>query len=93
MEKPIKIQILDHQYLIKSDEDEESVSKVVEYLNEKIREVNDSSLGLSDKKAAILAALHIASDYFQLMKERDEFVVRVRQRAKKLIYNIEASLE
>ena len=93
MEKPIEIQILDHQYLIKSCEDDESVTKVAEYLNKKIQEVNDNSIGLSDKKKAILAALHIASDYFQLLRERDELVAHIRQRSNELIHNIDAVLE
>jgi cell division protein ZapA len=93
LEKPIKIQILDHQYLIKSEEDEESVAKVAQYLNQKIKEVNDNSMGLSDKKKAILAALHIASDYFQLLKEQEEFVAHIRQRSKELIHTIDTVLE
>lgn len=93
MEKPVKIQILDHQYLIKSDEDEQSVTKIAEYVNDKIREANNDNVGLSDKKAAILAALHIASDYFQLLKERDDLIAHIHQRSKRLIYNIDALLE
>jgi len=93
LEKPVKIQILDHEYLIKSDEDEEHVYKIAEYVNGKLKEVNKNSVGLSDKKAAILAALHIASDYFQLLKERDDLIAHIRQRSKALIYNIDTLMK
>ena len=90
MERPIKVKILDHEYLIKSEEDEDLVSKIAEYVNEKIEEVNENSEGLSEKKMAILAALNIASEYFQTKKERDDLLANVRQRSKALIYNIDS---
>ncbi len=93
MEKPIKIQILDNEYLIKSEENDEHVSKIADYVNEKIKEVDESSIGLSDKKTIILAALHIASDYLRLLKEHDTLIANIRQRSKELIFNIDSLLE
>jgi len=88
--KPLKVRILDHEYLIKSEEDLDQVFKIAEYVNEKIKEVNDKSGGLSEKKTAILAALNIASEYFQVMKERDDLLAHIRQRSKALIGNIDS---
>ncbi|MBW1804992.1 MAG: cell division protein ZapA [Deltaproteobacteria bacterium] len=90
MAKPLKVRILDHEYLIKSEEDLDQVFKIAEYVNEKIKEVNDKSGGLSEKKTAILAALNIASEYFQVMKERDDLLAHIRQRSKALIGNIDS---
>lgn len=90
MTQPIKVRILDHEYLIKSDEDVEQVFKIAQYVNEKLEEVNDTNKGLSVKKTAILTALNIASEYFQIQKERDELLTEIRQRAKTLIYNIDS---
>ncbi len=75
MEKPVKVKILDNEYLIKSDEEDiEKVYKIAEYVNKKIKEINDNSEGLSEKKTAILTALNIAGEYFQILKERDQSV-------------------
>ncbi|MBN1850248.1 MAG: cell division protein ZapA [Deltaproteobacteria bacterium] len=93
MDKPVKIQIIDHEYLIRSNEDAQSVTKIAEYLNGKIKEANNENTGLSDKKAVILAALHIASDYFQLLKEHDDLIAQIHQRSKRLIYHIDALFE
>ena len=39
MDKPIKIKILDNEYLIRSKEtDSDNVYKIAEYVNEKLRE-------------------------------------------------------
>ena len=92
MTQPIKVKILDHEYLIKSDEDVEQVFKIAEYVNEKLKEVNDTNKGLSVNKTAILTALHIASEYFQIQKERDDLLTEIRQKAKTLIYNIDSAM-
>jgi cell division protein ZapA len=88
--QPIKVRILDHEYLIKSKEDEEQVHRIAEYVNDKLKEVKDNTEGLSEKKTAILAALNIASEYFQLLKEQDDLLARLRQRTESLIHNIDS---
>jgi len=91
LEKPVKVKILDNEYLIKSDEEDiEKVYKVAEYVNKKIKEINDNSEGLSEKKTAILTALNIAGDYFQALKERDDLLLNIRERSEALIYNIDS---
>jgi cell division protein ZapA len=88
--KKIKVRIFDHEYLIKSEEDDEQVSRIAEYVNEKLREIKDNDMELSEKKIVILAALNIASEYFQLLNERDELLARLQQRTEALIYNIDS---
>ena len=88
--QPVKVKILDQEYLIKSEEDSEQVSRIAEYVNEKLREIKDNTEGLSEKKVAMLAALTIASEYFQLLKERDNLSANIRQRTKTLIYTIDS---
>ncbi|MBL7176474.1 MAG: cell division protein ZapA [Desulfobacteraceae bacterium] len=88
--QPVKVKILDQEYLIKSEEDSEQVYRIAEYVNEKLREIKDNTEGLSEKKVAILAALTIASEYFQLLKERDDLSANIRQRTKTLIYTIDS---
>jgi cell division protein ZapA (FtsZ GTPase activity inhibitor) len=49
--------------------------------------------GLSEKKTTILAALDIASEYFQLQKERDDLAFRLRERTKALIQRIDSVVD
>lgn len=95
MEKqPIKIKILNNEYLIKSDENDiEGIHRIAEYVNDKLKETDNNSKGLSEKKAAILTALNIASDYFQALKERDELLDNIRHRSELLISSINESLK
>jgi cell division protein ZapA len=86
--QPVKVIILDQEYLIRSDEDGELVTKIAAYVNEKIDEIRAQSDGLSEKKIAILTALNIASDYFHLLDEREKLSADIHQRMKKIMINI-----
>lgn len=90
MEQPIKVKILDQEYLIKTNEDEEHVQRVAQFVNEKFREIKDNTEGLSEKKTAILAAFDVASEYFQLLKERNDVVMDFQRRARALNYQIDS---
>lgn len=92
MEKPVTVNILGNEYVIKSDEDTEQVYKIAEYMNEKVKEINDNTEGLSEKKKIILVALNIANDYFQVLKERDELLASIRQRSRELINSINSTI-
>ncbi|MBW1863901.1 MAG: cell division protein ZapA [Deltaproteobacteria bacterium] len=90
--QPVKIRIRDYEYLVKTEENEEQIDRIAKYINEKLKEIQDNTEGLSEKKMAILVALHIAGDYFQLLKERDEMLANIRQRTEALIYNIDSMM-
>ena len=91
--QPVKVKILDHEYLLKSDESVDQVYKIADYVNGKLKEIQAHSEGLSSKKTAILVALNIASEYFQMIKDRDEERGILRQRTEALIKEITAVLE
>ena len=90
MEKPVRIRILDHEYLLRSDEDESVVQKIAQFVNHKLDEIRTGAENLTESKAAILAAFYIASDYFQLRKERDEVVKEFDDRVRSLNFQIDS---
>ena len=93
MEQPIRVRILDNEYLVRSDEDEELVHKIAQFVDQKFREVSDGALGLSENKTAILAAFHIASEYFQLLKERGDLLDDLQNRARAMNCQIDSVME
>ncbi len=90
MEKPVRIRILDHEYLLRSDEDESFVQKIAQFVNHKLDEIRSSAENLTESKAAILAAFYIASEYFQLRKERDEVAKNFDERVRSLNFQIDS---
>jgi len=90
LEQPVKVRILDHEYFIRSDEGEEQVQRVAEFVDERFKEIRDNSQGLSETKTAIMAAFHIASEYFQVLKDRDDQEKDVQNRVRDLISQIDS---
>ena len=92
MERSIKIKILDNEYLIRSNgDDSDNLYKIAEYVNEKLKETDESG-GITEKKAAILTALNIASDYFNLLDERDRLVEEIQHKSQSLISVINSKI-
>jgi cell division protein ZapA len=90
LEKPIRIKLLEHEYLIKSDENEERVKNIAQYIHDKFGEIRENTEGLSETKTAILAAFDIASEYFQLLKARDDLVENIESRVQALNSHIDS---
>ncbi|MCF8130943.1 MAG: cell division protein ZapA [Deltaproteobacteria bacterium] len=90
MKNPIRIRILDNEYLLKSDEDPEQVSEIAKLVNDKLDLVRQNSEKLSEGKTAILAAFEIAGDYLRLVKERDILLQDVQDRCRLMNRQIES---
>jgi cell division protein ZapA len=94
LDRPIKIKIQDNEYLIRSKgNDTDNVYKIAEYVNEKLRETDEISKGMSEKRAAILTALNIASDYFRVLDERDKLLQEVQDKSQSLISVINSRIK
>lgn len=93
MEQPVRVRILDNEYLVKSDEDEELVHKIAQFVDQKFREVSDGVRGLSENRVAVLAAFHIASEYFQLLKERGDLLEDLQDRARAMNCQIDSIIK
>lgn len=90
--QPVKIRIQNQEYLLEGDGTEESVLRLAQFVNDKLKEVEENTAGLSEKKTAILAALSIANEYFHAVQERDELLSRIRERTQALIQSIDSKI-
>ncbi|MFO7783167.1 MAG: cell division protein ZapA [Thermodesulfobacteriota bacterium] len=90
--QPVKVKILDREYLVRSHDSADDVQKIAEYVNRVACGIRDNSEGLNERKAAILTAIHIAGEYFQALKALDEKGSRESQRIKAMIYDIDSTM-
>ncbi len=65
-EQTIRVEIYNQTYSIRSDGDNEYIHDLAEYVDSKMREISSGTLTVDSLKVAILAALHIADEFFQL---------------------------
>lgn len=93
MENLVRVQILGREYTVKSDEEEGRVRKIAEYVNQKIKEVAESSKTVSTLNIAILAALNIANDYFRALESQKNFTQTIEVKFGRLIEMINAQID
>ena len=92
MTETVKIRVKGREYAITGSDDKEQILRVAEYVDQRLREIGDSQKGLPDDKAAILTALDIAGDYFQLIKEKEVLLAEINDRTGRLIENLNTAL-
>ncbi|MBW1729875.1 MAG: cell division protein ZapA [Deltaproteobacteria bacterium] len=88
MKERVTVKILDQEYQLLSEESSEHVEKIAQFLDGKLREMKAHGGALSDKKLAILAAFHIASEYFQLKEMHDTLIKAIESRTEALLRRI-----
>jgi cell division protein ZapA len=90
--EPVKVRIRNAEYLVQSEDNEEQVQRIADYVNDKLKEIEEGAEGLSEKRTAILAALDIAGDYFQILKDKEDMLASLRRRTQSLIRSIDSVL-
>ncbi len=85
MKGRIEVEICGERYIIKSDLDTQEMLRIARYVDEKMKEVKRNTPIISSSKLAILAALNITEELFQLQLQKEEMENAVEQRSFKLI--------
>jgi len=88
----VKIKIRDREYVVRGSDDRDQILRVAAYVDKKLKDVRETKKGLSDDKTAILAALDIAGDYFQLIKEKEDLLTEINNRSQRLIQGLNTAL-
>ena len=80
-----RVDILGENFELKSDVSEDDVYEIVRYVDEKMRQAVSEGKSTSKEKAAILAALNIAEEFFKEKKESDKTGKMVKEKSERLI--------
>ncbi|MEZ0537951.1 cell division protein ZapA [Caldicellulosiruptoraceae bacterium PP1] len=88
--KRIEVKIAGMSYMLKTDEDDEYILKLSNYVNKKMNEVMNSEPRLSTALMAVLASLLIADEYFKHLNECND---KINQIDKLLEDNIKIKCE
>ncbi len=92
MKNLVRIEILGREYNVRSDEGEDRVKKIAEYVDQKIKEITADTKTLSTINVAILAALNIADDYFRAVEDQNHLTRTVKNKSGQLIAMIDSKI-
>jgi len=88
LKKVVEVEILGQRFMVKTEDEEDYVRKVVDYVNGKIEEVKTGTRVISTLEVALLVAMNIADDYF---KSRDR-LARLEFRSDELVRLIDSKI-
>ena len=89
----VKVIIHDTEYPIKSVGDPNYIKEVAQYVDQKIKEIDRSMSIKMGMKTAVLAALNIADELFQLRRNFEELKRDVHDRSTELSKKIKGGLQ
>lgn len=89
----LRVNIFGAEYVLKTDENQEYVVQIANYVDEKMREIDRSQAINSNLKIAILAALNIADELFQSNKYRERLLGQLDEESRKLNNSILEALD
>ena len=89
MKKRFDIKVIGQEFSVLSDKGDEYVSKIVQHINERAREIGDASEDVTTSDIAILVALNIAEELFRVRGEKEELYSRFEGEIEELISYID----
>jgi len=85
----VDVEIFGKVYTVRGDKDPDYVRRVAEFVDRKMREIEQVTDTVSTSRIAILASLNIADELMTMLEEAEE----LRTRMKKLTEQIEETLD
>lgn len=88
----VKVSIFGQAYTINGDAPRDYILQLADYINQKMEQVSTYSADINPTQVAILAALNVADEYFQLKKLKTGVDSEVERRTMALISMLDEGL-
>ncbi len=90
----VRVRIFGQEYGVKGDADADYIKKVAEYVDAKMRDVEETlTQGSSPLKIAVLAALNLTDELFMAWEERDKLKNDIEAKARALTERMNKALD
>lgn len=84
MDTKIQVEIYGQNYQIRAGADPEYIKTIARYVDIKMREIASGTPTVDSLKIAVLAALNITDEFFQLRRQKQDLDREMERRAEKL---------
>ncbi len=88
----VKINFMNNEYFIKTDADDQYVERIVQYIEEKVKEISKREGPVVVPSSLLLTMFKIADDYFRLIGDFEEYKDSADKRSKRLVEILDSSL-
>jgi cell division protein ZapA len=89
MKQPLDVEIMGQRLTVTSDEGDEHVRRMAEYVDQRMRQLAGGRATASMTQLALLTALNIASEYWKLQKEQEELQRTIHRLSQRVLARLE----
>jgi cell division protein ZapA len=89
MKRQVTVTIAGQRYVLRSDDDENSVKELASYVDARIREIQRQTRTADTQSLATLAALQIAEELFGLREAHGALKKKIRDKGQALLQFLE----
>ena len=89
MTKTIDVEIYGHRYTVSGDADEEYIRRLANFIDDQMRRVAEGMNTTTPSRLAVLTALNLAHQLFELEKKRVQGEADIERRMMSLMASIE----
>jgi cell division protein ZapA len=80
----VRVIIFGNEYSVKSDTDPNTTRQIAQFVNSKMLEIQEQSSLRDNMKIAVLSALNIAGELFEVKARHDESVSKINELEEKI---------
>lgn len=92
MKKAIEVNIMGQKLQVKSENSDTYITKVADFVDQKMKEVQQSTKSVSSLNVAILAAMNITDEYLRIRDRKEQKNKALEQKVQDLVELIDVQL-
>jgi cell division protein ZapA len=89
----VKVEIFDHTYHLQGDLDQPHADALAAYVDGRMRSIAESTRTVDSVRVAVLAALHLAAELFELRGRHQALEGEIRERAERALTLVDRAFE
>ena len=91
MKRSVKVSVANQQFTLKTDATSRYVKNLAAYVDDKLAEAKRSGRGATTQSLALLAAMNIADELFELQENHASLKREVRERSQRIMKVLDAA--
>lgn len=92
MKKAIEVSIMGQKFMVRSESDEDYVSRVAGYVDGKVNEVLTNTKSVASVQVALLTAMNIADEFFKYRQVKGDNLNKIEKKVQDMIELIDLQI-
>ena len=93
MRRSVTVSVANQRLSLKTDAKQKYVNELASFVDEKLNEVKKAARTQTTQSLALLAALNIADELYQLRESHEDLKRKVREKSKRILRSLESEAQ